>query len=74
VSPPQTIADYRVNCKLDEGGMGEVWRVTDTKLNRDVVIKILPEAFAHGAFAYDTDSIAPCPHSADAARSDTMNG
>src|SRR5437762_5236049 len=43
---PQIIAHYRVTGKLGEGGMGEVYRATDTKLNRDVAIKILPEAFA----------------------------
>jgi serine/threonine-protein kinase len=45
----ETIAHYRVTAKLGEGGMGEVYRAIDTKLNRDVAIKILPEAFAQDA-------------------------
>ena len=41
-----TLGPYEVLAKLGEGGMGEVYRARDTKLKRDVAIKILPAAFA----------------------------
>jgi serine/threonine-protein kinase len=67
MSPQQTIAHYRITAKLGEGGMGEVWRATDTKLSRDVAIKILPEAFAAdpdrlGRFSREAQVLASLNH------------
>jgi serine/threonine-protein kinase len=45
---PPSIARYKISSKLG-GGMGAVYRATDTKLNRDVAIKVLPESFAEDA-------------------------
>ena len=42
LSSGTTLGSYAVTAKIDEGGMGEVYRVRDTKLDRDVALKVLP--------------------------------
>ena len=42
----QTLGNYRIEQELGAGGMGVVYRATDSKLGRQVAVKVLPEAFA----------------------------
>ena len=40
------LAHYDVTALIGEGGIGRVWQDTDTQLNRQVALKILPDAVA----------------------------
>ena len=57
--PGQSLLHYRVVGKIGEGGMGVVWKARDTRLNRDVAIKLLPDALSS-----DTERIARLRHEA----------
>ena len=46
LSPGATLGSYRIQRLIDAGGMGEVYQATDTKLGREVAIKVLPAEVA----------------------------
>ena len=47
--PGTRLGPYEITAQIGVGGMGEVYRATDTTLNRQVAIKVLPESLASDA-------------------------
>ena len=42
------LGPYEITAQIGESGMGEVYRATDTKLKREVAVKVLPERHPEG--------------------------
>src|SRR5436305_5193465 len=49
LTPGTRLGVYEVIAQIGEGGMGQVYRARDTKLNRHVALKVLPDSFASDA-------------------------
>jgi eukaryotic-like serine/threonine-protein kinase len=63
----KTLGHYEITSQLGKGGMGEVYRARDTKLNRDVALKVLPSEFANdlermGRFKREAQLLASLSH------------
>jgi serine/threonine protein kinase len=67
LTPGMRLGSYEIQAVLGAGGMGEVYRARDTRLNRDVAIKIIPETLAAdpvalGRFHTEAQAVAALSH------------
>ncbi len=67
LAPGTRLGPYEIAAKLGEGGMGAVWRATDTTLGREVALKLLPDDFAddperHARFTREAKLLASLNH------------
>ena len=67
LSPGEQLGPYEIIAPLGKGGMGEVYRARDTRLRREVALKLLPDASAHDAdslhrFDRETRAVATLNH------------
>src|SRR5437016_1898493 len=49
LAPGSRLGPYEITSRLGAGGMGEVYRAVDTRLERNVAVKVLPSELAHSA-------------------------
>jgi serine/threonine protein kinase len=65
IEPGATISHYRITARLGAGGMGQVFRASDSRLSRDVAIKILPlttDAMLHQRFTQEARAASALNH------------
>ncbi len=65
LAPGHRLGSYEILAPIGAGGMGEVYRARDTRLKRDVAIKILPDALAAdrerlARLQREAELLAPC--------------